>query len=96
MRSAGPFRQPRWVVVGLLLYSLVLAVSPALHHDFACHLKDPSHCTACQATPIAPQAEKAFDVGPLRIAALPCAEKRLEALILTLVRLPSIGRAPPA
>ena len=37
--------------LGLGCYLLFLAVSPLLHHDFDCHLKTPSHCGACMASP---------------------------------------------
>jgi hypothetical protein len=33
-------------------YLLFLAVSPLLHHDLECHLKTPSHCGACMASPL--------------------------------------------
>jgi hypothetical protein len=80
----------------LVLYGIVLAVSPALHHDFACHLTDPGHCNACHATPAAPQAERAFDFAPPRLAAVPSVETREDGAVLTLFPLRSSGRAPPA
>src|SRR3954470_17981968 len=32
------------------LYAVVLVLAPFTHHDLACHLKDPQHCTACTST----------------------------------------------
>ena len=96
MRTVPRTRHPTGFVVGLVLYGIVLAVSPALHHVFACHLTDPGHCNACQATPAAPQAEKASDIAPPRLAAAPCVETLREGLVRTLVPLRSSGRAPPA
>jgi len=49
------------------LYAVVLAASPALHHDLDCHLKSPTHCTACLANAPAPGAAQ---VGTPRIALL--------------------------
>jgi hypothetical protein len=37
----------------------VIGVSPAFHHDVACHLTSPMHCTACTASVAAPRAEQA-------------------------------------
>lgn len=37
--------------LGLGSYLLFLAISPLLHHDLDCHLKTPSHCGACMASP---------------------------------------------
>jgi hypothetical protein len=33
--------------VVLLVYLTMLAALPLLHHDVACHIKTPSHCTTC-------------------------------------------------
>ena len=35
----------KWL--GVTLYAAVLVLAPFTHHDFACHLKNPQHCTAC-------------------------------------------------
>jgi hypothetical protein len=29
----------------LAVYAVLLAASPLLHHDVACHLTSPTHCT---------------------------------------------------
>src|SRR5262249_5524449 len=43
--------------VALSLYALLLAVSPVLHHDLACHVKSPTHCDACVANSPASRVE---------------------------------------
>lgn len=45
----------RALLVALLLagFTLVLEVGPVFHHDFDCHLKSPTHCPACLASPAA-------------------------------------------
>jgi hypothetical protein len=50
--SVGRIRQPglawrsAWSFAALL-YAIVLASSPLLHHDIACELKSRTHCTTC-------------------------------------------------
>jgi len=33
--------------VGFAFYAVFLLTTPFLHHDLACELKNPQHCTAC-------------------------------------------------
>ncbi len=51
-RRARPFRTI--VAVAALAYLLVVAVVPALHHDFQCHVQHPGHCDACRAVVASP------------------------------------------
>jgi hypothetical protein len=53
MAATRGARPPARVICwpGLACYLLFLAVSPLLHHDLECHLKTPSHCGACMASP---------------------------------------------
>jgi hypothetical protein len=37
----------KWSVVGLAVYTAFLLTAPFLHHDLACELKNPLHCTSC-------------------------------------------------
>jgi len=37
--------------LGLGCYLLALGVAPLLHHDLECHVKSPTHCNACMASP---------------------------------------------
>src|SRR5581483_2031087 len=37
----------RWSAFGLAIYVLFLLIGPFLHHDLACELKTPQHCTVC-------------------------------------------------
>ncbi len=37
-----------WAGAGLLVYAVILVAAPVLHHDSACHLWTPSHCSSCQ------------------------------------------------
>jgi hypothetical protein len=49
----------RLLVLVVLAYACVLLASPLLHHDFDCHLKSPTHCNACLASPAACRGESA-------------------------------------
>ena len=40
----------KWL--GVVLYAAVLVLAPFTHHDLACHLKDPRHCTACTSSQV--------------------------------------------
>ncbi len=62
------------VVLGLGLYALVLVVSPLLHHDLDCHLRSPSHCSACTANPLASRVESGVRLDALRLPVAGCVE----------------------
>jgi hypothetical protein len=85
-----------WVTAGLILYGIALATSPLLHHDLVCHLKTPSHCDACHASPVAPNAVPHVDVAPPLEASTSRVESREETASLAPVSHRSSGRAPPA
>jgi hypothetical protein len=92
-------RRPRLSgAIGLTLglYTLVLLVGPALHHDVACHLKSRTHCTTCV---VSVSASGTPAASGLLVAALP----EREALVFETPDLapgPAItsrfGRSPPA
>lgn len=86
----------RWILLGLALYALILVGTPLFHHDVACHVKSPTHCTACVASPLASRVE---DGVALRSASLPEAGRVVEtreASAPFAVLVDSPGRAPPA
>jgi hypothetical protein len=86
----------KWAAVGFAFYSVFLLTTPFLHHDLACELKAPQHCTACASSvlgadpnpPIAPGTSNLDDAGRL------VAEQVLADDLLLTVR--SSGRSPPA
>jgi hypothetical protein len=80
----------------LALYALVAVASPAFHHDVACHLTSPTHCTACTASAPAARAEAPPSVltpGLLVAGTVAAADDRVRSHAFA-VRLPA--RAPPA
>jgi hypothetical protein len=96
VRGPRQVRQARGVALAVGLYALVLAVAPAFHHDLACHLKSPTHCTTCLVSVTAPRADGAAglvvadlqDAGVLRADLVGSPER------FTLS--PRVGRSPPA
>jgi hypothetical protein len=82
--------------LALSLYALLAAISPALHHDLACHVKSPAHCDACVANPHASRTEPAagLDAPAMRAMGEPpiSAEPREHWAPVA----PASGRAPPA
>ena len=89
-------RERRLVLAGLALFAAVLVLSPFEHHDLACHLKTPQHCTSCSSSQLgshvaplgAPGAARLVDAGAARSV-----DVLLEGALLA-VR--SNGRSPPA
>lgn len=74
---------------------LVLAFTPAFHHDFLCHLKSPTHCEACTANPAVSGIEPGVSVESVRLLVAERPEspqQRPAALPGPLAR---AGRAPP-
>jgi hypothetical protein len=86
----------RWSAVGLALYAVFLLTAPFLHHDLACELKNPQHCTSCTSSvlgsdpnpPATPGASHLADAGGA------VAEAVVVEDLLLAVR--STGRSPPS
>jgi hypothetical protein len=89
-------RRRRGAILWMLaVYALLLAVNPVLHDDLACHLKSPTHCSACTATPSASRVEA---VGPSLPApvSLGSVEPQPRAFETDAPLAVRAGRAPPA
>jgi hypothetical protein len=86
----------RVAAFAIALYAVFLVTAPFEHHDLACHLKTPQHCTSCASsplsvnphTPVAPDAPRLADAG--RAIAL---QVLVEGALLAAQ---SSGRSPPA
>ena len=79
----------------LAVYALVLGVNPILHDDLACHLKSPTHCNACAASPSASRVEV---VGatlpvPVEVGRVETSDHAAQTLAPLLAL---AGRSPPA
>ena len=84
-----------WILLVLAVYALLLVVNPVLHDDLACHLKSPTHCSACTASPSASRVEAAGPALPVpaEVGRVECAEHRFEPSTPVLI---VAGRSPPA
>jgi len=83
------------IVWMLAVYALLLAVNPVLHDDIACHLKSPTHCSACTASPSASRVEAVGPSlpAPASIGKVEPPARSSETDAPLVVR---AGRAPPA
>jgi hypothetical protein len=79
----------------LALYALLVAVNPVLHDDLACHLKSPTHCSACAASPSAVRLESAAPLlpAPAAMGVVEVAERDVKTVFPILI---VAGRSPPA
>lgn len=83
------------LLLALVVYGLVVAVTPLFHHDFECHERTPGHCVACLATPMAAgTAQVVPDASPALVEV-----GRVEARSPSVPDAPSVddtrGRSPP-
>ena len=86
----------RWfVLAGAAVYALLLMVNPVLHDDLAGHLKSPTHCKACTASPAASRIE---GMGPMLPILVDAGEVEPDNRTVVLAApTPSLpGRSPPA
>ena len=79
----------------LAVYALLLAANPVLHEDLACHLKSPTHCSACTASPSASRVEAAGPSlpAPAEAGQVETVQRAAETVAPLVV---AAGRAPPA
>jgi hypothetical protein len=82
--------------LGLAIYAVFLVTAPFEHHDLLCHLKTPTHCTACTSSvvgsgPNLPVVAGAFDLPDAGGTQTP-------DVVATgfLLAVHSTGRSPPA
>jgi len=92
---SGTRRYRRLAYLALALFSVFLVTSELEHHDIACHLKTPQHCTACAQSQLGsdPHAPASFDQTVLSDAGFALSD----AVLLSGTVLPtrSSGRSPP-
>jgi hypothetical protein len=90
----GPHRRAGLLLV-VFAYAAVLCLSPRLHHDFDCHLKSPSHCTACMANPAASREADVVDPSAVVLPSAGAVERPRPARLESGCRVVLQGRAPP-
>jgi hypothetical protein len=77
------------------LYALLVMVNPVLHEDLASHLKSPTHCNACMASPSASRVEGMGPTLPV-LADAGWVEPVGRTVVLAVPSLSLPGRSPPA
>ena len=81
--------------MGAAVYALLVMVNPVLHEDLACHLKSPTHCNACMASPSASRVDGMGPILPVLADAgvvEPCIR-----IVVRAAPTPTLpGRSPPA
>lgn len=85
----------RWSALGLAVYVLFLLFGPFLHHDLACELKTPQHCTVCTSTVLS--ADPALPVKPGATALADAGGAVTEPVLVDdlLLAVRTTGRSPP-
>jgi hypothetical protein len=92
----GPNRNRRgWILAGAAVYALLLMVNPVLHDDLAGHLKSPTQCKACAATPFASRVERTGPTLPV-FADVGSVETSGRTIVLGAGTPTVPGRSPPA
>jgi hypothetical protein len=87
-------RIAKWL--GVVLYAVVLVLAPFTHHDIACHLKNPQHCTACTANAASTDPAAVAGPGFIPLVDLGCAVFSYSPSESVLLAAESTGRSPPA
>jgi hypothetical protein len=88
-------RRRNWVLLGAALYALLVMVNPVLHEDLASHLKSPTHCNACTASPSASRVEGMGPTLPV-LADAGLVEPYIQNVVLAAPTPTLRGRSPPA
>ena len=93
------FSGGRWWRVAVLTAALCAFVdiaSPFEHHDLACHLKTPAHCTACASSLASTSPTTVAGAAAMTLSDLGSAVTRLPQIEGTRLTVRGFGRAPPA
>ena len=92
----GRRRPQTRAVLGVAIYAVFLVTAPFEHHDLLCHLKTPTHCTACTSSVVGSDPNSPVVVGAFD---LPDAGGTLSTDVVAtgfLLAVRSTGRSPPA
>ena len=92
----GLARWRRFTAIAFALYAVFLLTSQFEHHDLACELKTPLHCTSCASSQVGadPHVPVTLDSSRLADAGSPVRPRVLPQSAI--VTSPSAGRSPPA
>src|SRR2546428_10304526 len=95
VRSPGDRRRQPLTLFGLAIYALFLVSAPFEHHDLACELKTPQHCTACTSTQLGADPYMPALVGAWNLADAGRATAFQPTVAGILLPVRSTGRSPP-
>jgi hypothetical protein len=97
MRSRLRDRRPgAFAYIGVALYAFFLITAPFEHHDLACELKTPKHCTSCTSSVLGSDPHTTAVVGAWHLAD---AGRVVSVHLITdgaLLPVRTTGRSPPA
>ena len=82
-------------LVGIAMYAFFLAAAPFEHHDLACHLKNPLHCSSCTASQLGSDPQALIVPGTFHLADVGRALTVHVVAGGTLLPARSTGRSPP-
>jgi hypothetical protein len=96
LAGSGRRRSHPHALVGVAIYAIFLVTAPFEHHDLLCHLKTPTHCTACTSSVVGngPNAPVAVDASALHDAGGTLAADVRTTDVLLVAE--STGRSPPS
>ncbi len=83
-------------VLAVSLYCFVLLVGGFFHHDLACHLKSPTHCTTCTFSLSSAGVQPGGGVPPVVLPQAGRSGRDLRLPCLATVVVHITGRSPPA
>src|SRR3954451_2051489 len=83
-------------VLGVALYAAFLVIAPFEHHDLACHLKTPQHCTSCTTSVLGANTATSPNPGATVFHDAGCAVAIQVSAPDLLLSMRGTGRSPPA
>jgi len=95
VRVRMALRARRLVLAGLALFATVLVLSPFEHHDLACHLKTPQHCTSCSSSQLGSDVTALVAPGASRLPDAGAASSFVALVEGALLAVRTTGRSPP-
>ena len=90
---SGRFR--RFACLALGLFAVFLATAELEHHDIACHLKSPQHCSACASSPLGSDPSIPVSINRAVLADAGVTVSCTPLLMGTALPARSSGRSPP-
>ena len=85
----------KWSSIGLAVYAVFLVTAPFLHHDLACELKNPLHCTSCTSSVVGADPNPPLTPGASMLPDAGGAIAEYVALDDLLLSVRGTGRSPP-